>query len=56
MDGNFSAEHMAMRRPDDDVPITDGTGFMVGAERYKTHLATAAEPRRVCPIHTLQLI
>ncbi|KAI0915315.1 hypothetical protein AcV5_003820 [Taiwanofungus camphoratus] len=29
MDGNFSAEHLKMRRPRNDVEITDGTGFFV---------------------------
>jgi hypothetical protein len=29
MDGNFQAEHMRMRKPENDVPLSDGTGFMV---------------------------
>jgi hypothetical protein len=46
MDGNFSAEHMAMRRPDDDVMLTDGAAFMVGTEDYKAHLAEAQEDKK----------
>ena len=29
MDGNFQAEHMKMRNPENDVPLSEGTGFMV---------------------------
>jgi hypothetical protein len=42
MDGNFSAEHMKMRRQENDTPITDGTGFMVEAESYSKHLEIAS--------------
>ncbi|KAF8266490.1 hypothetical protein EI94DRAFT_1701677 [Lactarius quietus] len=28
MDGNFQAEHKRMRNPENDVPLSDGTGFM----------------------------
>jgi hypothetical protein len=47
MDGNFSAEHMAMRKPDDDVFLSDGTAFMVGTKDYKAHLAQATEYKYV---------
>ena len=43
MDGNFSAEHMKMRRSDDDVNLTEGTGFMVESTRYKAHLNAAQD-------------
>lgn len=43
MDGNFSAEHLSMRRPDDDVVISDGTGFFVSELDYKSHLTSAVE-------------
>jgi hypothetical protein len=29
MDGNFQAEHMKMRNPENDIPLTEGAGFMV---------------------------
>jgi len=38
MDGNFSAQHMKMRIQDNDVPITNGTGFMAETSRYSKHL------------------
>lgn len=50
MDGNFSAEHMAMRHPEDDVSLSEGTGYMVGQTAYKTHLSVAKEDAQVCRI------
>jgi hypothetical protein len=47
MDGNFQAEHMKMRNPENDVPLTDGTGFMVSQVPYKSHLKSAVERRQV---------
>jgi len=50
MDGNFQAEHMKMRNPKNDVPLSDGTGFMVSKKPYKSHLKLAAERRQVSSI------
>ncbi|KAF8261272.1 hypothetical protein EI94DRAFT_1773466 [Lactarius quietus] len=36
MDGNFPAEHMTMRNPENDIPLFKGTGFML-------HLQSASE-------------
>lgn len=47
MDGNFSAEHMKMRQPRNDVPLSHGAGYMVAPGPYKTHLAVAQEDREV---------
>jgi hypothetical protein len=47
MDGNFQAEHMRMRKPENDVPLSDGTGFMVNKKPYKSHLKSAVERRQV---------
>lgn len=47
MDGNFMAEHMAMRNPDNDVPLSDGSGFMTGTKDYKAHLVIAQEDKQV---------
>ena len=53
MDGNFQAEHMRMRNPENDVPLSDGTGFMVSKEPYELHLKLAVERRQVSLIsHT----
>ncbi|KAI0946818.1 hypothetical protein AcW1_010170 [Taiwanofungus camphoratus] len=43
MDGNFSVEHLKMRRPKNDVEITDGTSFFVADGRYKAHLQVTKE-------------
>jgi hypothetical protein len=46
MDGNFQAEHMKMRNPENDVPLSDGTGFMVSKKPYESHLKSAAAVER----------
>ncbi|KAF8261278.1 hypothetical protein EI94DRAFT_1705651 [Lactarius quietus] len=43
MDGNFQAEHMKMRNPENDVPLSKGTGFMVSRKPYELHLQSAIE-------------
>jgi hypothetical protein len=50
MDGNFQAEHMKMRNPENDVPLSDGTGFMVSQIPYELHLKSAVERRQVSSI------
>jgi hypothetical protein len=47
MDGNFQAEHMKMRNPENDVPLSDGAGFMVSKKPYELHLKSAVERRQV---------
>ena len=47
VDGNFSAEHLKMRQPANDVSIADGHGFMVTDGPYKQHLVEANEDRQV---------
>jgi len=37
-----------MRRPDLDIKLTDGQGFMVEDKEYKEYLSVAKEPRLVC--------
>ena len=46
-DGNFKADHIKQKNDDDDVPLTNGEGFMTNTERYKTHLANATEIKQV---------
>lgn len=41
MDGNFSAQHQKMKKPEDDVRLADGNGYMVTDGPYKEHLKTA---------------
>ncbi|GBE85939.1 hypothetical protein SCP_0804630 [Sparassis crispa] len=51
MDGNFSAEHMKMKHPEEDVALSDGQAFMVGQEDYKAHLAVAMESHQRSTCH-----
>ena len=46
-DGNFSAEHLKMKKPANDVLLADGTGFMVTDKPYKEHLAVTKEIKEV---------
>jgi hypothetical protein len=46
-DGSFSAEQLKMRRPKDDVHLTNGTGFLTQEERYQNHLKVAIEIKEV---------
>jgi hypothetical protein len=43
LDGNFSAEQLRMKHPEDDVHLSDGQAFMTGISRYHRHLAVAKE-------------
>ncbi|KAF8260224.1 hypothetical protein EI94DRAFT_1773742 [Lactarius quietus] len=52
MDGNFQAEHMKMRNPENDVPLSDGTGFMVSQIPYELHLQLAVERQQPIPKKT----
>jgi hypothetical protein len=47
MDGNFQAEHMKMKNPGNDVPLSDGAGFMVSKIPYESHLKSAVERQQV---------
>ena len=47
MDGNFQAEHMKMKNPENDVPLSNGTAFMVSPKPYELHLKSAIERRQV---------
>jgi hypothetical protein len=57
VDGNFHADHIKMRRPDLDIALTNGQGFMVEDKRYMEYLSVVKEPRLVCgSIHWLLLL
>lgn len=47
MDGNFTAQHMKMRKPEDDVSLSDGLAYMVANEPYQKHIAQAANNEEV---------
>ena len=56
MDGNFQAEHIRMRNPENDVPLSDGTGFMVSKKLYESHLKSAVERQQVSPIFVFRQV
>lgn len=57
IDGNFASEHLKMRRPDDDVALTDGDGYFVSIKDYETHLAETSETKQVvCYLFSIYLI
>ena len=41
MDRNFQAEHMKMRNLENDIPLSEGTGFMVSQKPYELDLQSA---------------
>lgn len=43
LDGNFTADHMKMKKPQDDVAFTDGEGYMVQDAPYRQHLKETLE-------------
>jgi hypothetical protein len=47
VDGNFTAEHMHMRNPSDDVELTNGTGYFVQRAPYEEHIKEAVEVKQV---------
>ena len=47
VNGNMSAQHLKMRRPDLDIALTDGEGYVVGDFLYRQHLAVAVEIKQV---------
>jgi hypothetical protein len=54
-DGNFSAEQLKMKRPEDDVHLTYGTGFLTEEARYQNHLKVAIEIKEVMTTCTKQI-
>ncbi|KAN0088255.1 hypothetical protein V8E55_005312 [Tylopilus felleus] len=52
-DGNFTGQHIKMRRPEDDVALSDGLAYMVANRPYQDHVMNAAdnEERSSCQNH-----
>lgn len=53
-DGNFKAMHQKQKNPQDDVFLTDGTGFMTERAPYEEHVRKAPKYRDVsgsCPTY-----
>ena len=47
VDGNFHADHLKMRYPEDDVALADGSAFMVETGPYKEHLKDSKDAKQV---------
>ena len=47
VDGNFHADHIKMRKPELEIQLTNGRGYMVEEKQYKDYLNMANEPRFV---------
>jgi hypothetical protein len=56
IDGNFHADHIKMRRPDLDIRLTNGQGYMVEETRYMEYLRVVQEPKFVCSLAYLALL
>ena len=48
VDGNFTADHIKQKRPDDDIWLTDGEGMMAAREPYYSHIKAAKDIKEVC--------
>ena len=57
IDGNFAADHLKMRHPENDVALSPGGQYMVEPTRYKAHLESAVDHREVSDLcdHLLSL-
>ena len=50
VDSNFTAQHMKMRRPEDDVALSNGLAYMVANRPYQDHVINAADNEEACSI------
>ncbi|KIK73054.1 hypothetical protein PAXRUDRAFT_179356, partial [Paxillus rubicundulus Ve08.2h10] len=53
VDGNFSAQHMKMKIPEDDISLSDGLAYMVDSSAYTDHISrmVEAKDRFTCQNH-----
>ncbi|KAG2111729.1 uncharacterized protein F5147DRAFT_651355 [Suillus discolor] len=45
VDGNFTAQHMKIKTPEDDVSLADGKGYMVTEGPYQSHIIESVEEK-----------
>ena len=50
-DGNFTADHIKQKRPQDDVWLSDGEGMMTAREPYATYIKLTKETKDVGRIY-----
>ena len=53
IDGNFSVDHLKMRRPENDVALSPGGQYIVEPARYEAHLGSTVDSREVSHHSTL---
>jgi len=47
IDGNFTADHLKMKHPENDICLTLGSRYMVEPTRYESHLHEVPDYREV---------
>ena len=47
INGNFTADHLKMKRPENDISLGPGARYMVEPTRYQQHLESAVDHREV---------
>lgn len=52
IDGNFTADHLKMKRPENDIALSPGGRYMVEPTRYEAHLESAVDCREVSSLQT----
>ncbi len=56
VDGNMKLVHLIMKRPEEDVSLSDGELFMVKRGPYTMHLANAPERQPVSSNYTIHKV
>ncbi|KAI9568367.1 hypothetical protein HD554DRAFT_1993519, partial [Boletus coccyginus] len=41
VDGNFTAQHMKMRKPEDNISLSDGLAYVITHRPYQDHVSKA---------------
>ena len=47
VDGNFQADYIKIKNPEDDVALADGLAFIVEVKHYEQHLKDSIESNQV---------
>ena len=48
VDGNFHADHLKMRHPENDVTLADGLAFIVETKPYLKHISESKDIKQAC--------
>ncbi|KIK81364.1 hypothetical protein PAXRUDRAFT_156288, partial [Paxillus rubicundulus Ve08.2h10] len=47
VNGNFSAQHMKMKIPEDDISLSNGLAYMVESSAYDDHISRSVEAKEI---------